>query len=177
MTRLADVLNADWSGKPRGLFFRDETPDDREVAMALYRSVREPELALTSWDEPMRRAFVAQQFDAQAAQYRQHYPGAEFLLLQLGDAVIGRLYLHRTQRELRLMEVTLQPSERGKGLGTALTKALLTIADQQQLPVTLHVEPFNPAYRLYQRLGFTKLREHNYYHFLQRLPIIADSPR
>lgn len=145
--------------------------------MALYRSVREPELALTNWDEPMRRAFVAQQFDAQAAQYRQHYPGAELLLLQLGDAVIGRLYLHRTQAELRLMEVTMQPSERGKGLGAALTKALLTIADQQQLPVTLHVEPFNPAYRLYQRLGFTKLREHNYYHFLQRLPIIADTSR
>lgn len=174
MTRVVDVLNADWPGKPPGLRFRDELADDRDVAMALYRSVREPELALTDWDESMRRAFVAQQFDAQAAQYRQHYPGAEFLLLQFGDSVIGRLYVHLTQAELRLMEVTLLPSERGKGLGTSLTNALLAIADQQQLPVTLHVEPFNPAYRLYQRLGFAKLREHNYYHFLQHLPTCAE---
>ncbi|MEZ5455699.1 MAG: GNAT family N-acetyltransferase [Lysobacteraceae bacterium] len=170
MARIADALNAEWPGKPATLSFRDEIPADRDCAMALYRSVREPELALTDWDETMRCAFVAQQFDAQAAQYRQHYLGAEFLLLQSGDAIIGRLYAHLTSAELRLMEVTLSPAERGSGLGTAITRCLLGLAASLGLPMTLHVEPFNPAYRLYQRLGFVKVREHNYYHFLQCLP-------
>ena len=63
MARIADALNAEWPGKPATLSFRDEIPADRDCAMALYRSVREPELALTDWDETMRCAFVAQQFD------------------------------------------------------------------------------------------------------------------
>jgi hypothetical protein len=45
---------------------------------------------------------------------------------------------------------------------------LLDWSDAQALRVTLHVEPFNPAYRLYRRFGFAYVRSTGVYHFLER---------
>ena len=50
------------------------------------------------------------------------------------------------------------------------TRALLDWADALDLPVTLHVEPFNPAYRLYRRAGFAYVRSTGVYHYLERAP-------
>jgi ribosomal protein S18 acetylase RimI-like enzyme len=36
--------------------------------------------------------------------------------------------------------------------------------------VTLHVEPLNPAQRLYRRLGFRLLEDRGVYHFLEWRP-------
>jgi hypothetical protein len=36
-----------------------------------------------------------------------------------------------------------------------------------QISVTIHVEMFNPALALYERLGFRKLREFGVYHFME----------
>jgi GNAT superfamily N-acetyltransferase len=50
-----------------------------------------------------------------------------------------------------LLFVAVDPSLRGKGLGTALIKCSVKEA---QGDIKLHVEPGNPATHLYQRLGF-----------------------
>ena len=81
---------------------------------------------------------------------------------------MGRLYLEQTERELRIMDVSLLPDHRNQGLGTALMRALLGHADDQQLTLSLHVEPFNPALRLYQRLGFCHAETRGVYLFMQR---------
>ena len=60
------------------------------------------------------------------------------------------------------------PALRGGGIGTALMHALLAHADTLGLPVTLHVEPFNPALRLYTRLGFVAVEERGLYLFMRR---------
>ena len=88
---------------------------------------------------------------------------------------IGRLYLKRGREELRLMDIALLPDARNAGLGTRLTRSLLAWADQLDLPVTLHVEPFNRACRLYQRLGFAYTRSTGVYHLLRREPGAAES--
>ena len=36
--------------------------------------------------------------------------------------------------------------------------------------VGIHVEMFNPALALYERLGFRKLQEHGVYHFMEWSP-------
>lgn len=170
MTASREVLAIfeDWPTCPAGLGFRFESDDDVDVLRDLYASTRADELARVDWPEPLKQAFVHQQFSAQREQYRQHYPGAGFLIVQREGAVIGRLYVHRTSREVRLMEVTLQPAWRGKGLGSALMARLIEWADERGLPVTLHVEPFNPAHRLYQRLGFNTVEIRGVYHFMRR---------
>ncbi|QOC22937.1 GNAT family N-acetyltransferase [Wenzhouxiangella sp. AB-CW3] len=151
------------------LKLRPESDADETFLEALYGTTRADEMALVQWPEAQVRQFVGQQFRAQRAHYRRHYPGAAFLVVEKDGQPIGRLYLHTTGRELRLMDILLLPEWRGHGLGRQLLAAVVRMAMDASLPVTLHVEPFNPARRWYQRLGFELLDERGVYWFM-RLP-------
>lgn len=156
------------------LQLREERDEDLPFLRALYASTRAEEMAPVPWPDEQKRAFLDHQFELQRTQYRQHYIGAEWLVIERDAVPIGRLYLKRSGGEVRLMDVALVPEARGAGLGTRLTQVLIDWASAQGLPVTLHVEPFNPAYRLYQRFGFEYRRSTGIYHFLER-PLSASS--
>jgi GNAT superfamily N-acetyltransferase len=164
------AFGADWESRPSSLRLRDERDADATFLQSLYASTRAAELDQVDWPQEIKDAFIAHQFNAQRQQYRQHYSSAAFLLIEQAGEPIGRFYLHLARAELRLMDVTLLPERRGQGLGTALMQRLLDWGDALHLPVTLHVEPFNPAQRLYLRLGFETLEVRGVYHFMQRLP-------
>ena len=66
----------------------------------------------------------------------------------------GRLYVDRTADEIRIVDITLLPEHRGRGVGQALLEPVLAEGERDGLPVTIHVERHNPALRLYARLGF-----------------------
>lgn len=156
---------------------REEGDDDLPFLRTLYASTRADELAPVPWPEAQKRAFLDHQFELQRAQYREHYVGAEWLVIEREAVPIGRIYLKRSSAEVRLMDIALMPDVRGQGLGTRLTQALIDWAATQGLPVTLHVEPFNPAYRMYRRFGFEHRRSTGIYHFLERpLPGSAGQP-
>jgi ribosomal protein S18 acetylase RimI-like enzyme len=123
--------------------------------------VRAAELAHVPWDEASKRAFVAQQFAAQDAHYREHYPGATLDVIEVDGAPAGRLYVHRGERDVRIMEIALAPEYRGRGIGTALLRALIAEAGARML--SIHVEVNNPARRLYDRIGFRPAAEHGVY--------------
>lgn len=154
---------------------RQEREDDLDFLCALYRTTREDELERVDWSETQKQQFVEHQFLAQRSQYRQHYANAGFLIIECDQERIGRFYLHRTRAELRLMEVTLVPERRNQGLGSRLMQRLLDWSKELGLPVTLHVEPFNPAQRLYQRLGFETIEVRGVYHFMRRDPADTDA--
>ena len=46
---------------------------------------------------------------------------------------------------------------RGLGVGSRVLAPVLAEADERGVPTTIHVETFNPAQRLYQRLGFREV--------------------
>lgn len=139
---------------PPRIAYREVTADDMPFLRALYREVREPELALTAWDAETRERFADQQFELQDRWYRGHYPGAQLLAIEREGRLIGRLYLQAGADELRLIELTIAADERNRGLGTAIVTSVMELAATRGTPVTLHVEGFNPAMRLYARLGF-----------------------
>jgi GNAT superfamily N-acetyltransferase len=149
---------------------REEGEQDRGFLAALYASTRAEELAAVPWSDAQKREFLDHQFALQREQYRLHYAGAEWLVIEREQQPVGRLYLKRGRVDLRLMDIALMPELRGQGLGTRLTRAVLEWGDALGLPVTLHVEPFNPAYRLYRRFGFAYVRSTGVYHFLERPP-------
>jgi ribosomal protein S18 acetylase RimI-like enzyme len=140
---------------------RPVTDADRPFLLELYAGVRAPELALVPWDDATKRAFVGQQFAAQDAHYRAHYPGATLDVVEVGGAPAGRLYVHRGEQEVRIMDIALAPEHRGRGIGTALLRALIAEAGARTL--SIHVEAGNPARRLYERLGFRPAGEHGVY--------------
>jgi ribosomal protein S18 acetylase RimI-like enzyme len=149
---------------------RPATGEDRAFLYEVYASTRQEELAPLRWDEATTRTFLTMQFDAQDHHYHTYYDGAEFLVILVDDRPAGRLYVARWQTELRLMDIALLPPYRNAGIGTALIKDLMEEARRTGHAVRLHVEPFNPAMRLYQRLGFSRIGEEGIYWFMQWMP-------
>ncbi len=164
--RFADRLEQALVGHDERLRLRLETAQDADFVIALYTDVRWEELRPVEWPEAAKREFLAQQSRLQSAHYREHYPGAELLLILRGEVPIGRLYLRAGASEVRLMDIALLGTECGHGIGGTLMRALQAHVEQQGLQLTLHVEPTNPAQRLYQRLGFRLIENRGIYDFL-----------
>lgn len=141
---------------------------DRDFMRELYATTRIEELTPVPWTDAEKGAFIAVQFDAQDAAYHGAYPDGEFLIVLDDGEAVGRLYLGRLPGELRIIDVTLTPEKRGQGIGTALMLWVLGRADRDGLSATLHVEPWNPAKRLYERLGFQTVELRGIYEFMRR---------
>jgi len=149
-----------------GLHFRPVEPADREFLGELYWDVRREELAPVAWPDQAKRDFVSQQYDLQHAHYVKNYPGADLLLIAHGGESIGRVYVYRSAREIRLMDIALAPGWRNRGIGTRLIQELIAEATARRHALTLHVEPNNPAQRLYRRFGFRLIEQRGVYDFL-----------
>lgn len=157
MVCLREVLGARPDGadeRLRGIEARDTVFADQGFLRELYASTRSDEMRATGWPASRCRAFLDQQFDFQQRYYRAHHPQALFLLLLRESCPIGRLYWRSEPGLATLIDLSLVPAERGQGLGSALLQLLTGLADHQGQDIELHVEPDNPAHRLYRRFGF-----------------------
>jgi ribosomal protein S18 acetylase RimI-like enzyme len=158
------------------LTLRRVAASDSPFLHAVYASTRADELAMVDWDEATKAAFVRMQFHAQHTGYAETYGAADFHIVLLDDQPIGRLYVDRTGRSLHVIDIALLPEYRGRGIGTALLGELFAEAAQDNRPVTIHVERFNRAQALYERLGFERVSEAGLYWLMRRPPRRADSP-
>jgi ribosomal protein S18 acetylase RimI-like enzyme len=149
------------------LTLRPIREEDEEFLFRLYASTREDELAGVSWSDETRAAFLRQQFAAQRAGYAETYAGATFDLVLANEVPAGRLYVARWPREVRLVDISFLPAYRRLGLGTRLIRRLQDEAAASGSTLTIHVEMFNPALRLYQRLGFTAVATDGPYWFME----------
>lgn len=150
---------------------RPIVPEDEGFLCRLYGSTRTEELALTDWSEEQKVAFLRMQFEAQHQHYQQHYAGASFDLVLDASEPIGRLYVDRSPErwadEIRLIDIAFLPEHRGRGLGSRLLGELIEEARAAGKRLTIHVEMFNPALRLYERLGFRPISQYGMYHLME----------
>jgi ribosomal protein S18 acetylase RimI-like enzyme len=149
---------------------RSTMPEDMEFLCRVYASTRTEELALTDWSDDQKAAFLRMQFDAQHRYYLEHYAQAQRYIIELDGAPAGRLYLDYRAAEVRIVDIALLPEFRSRGVGTQLLRDVLTEGQRRNLPVTIHVEQFNPALRLYERLGFRRVEDRGVYFFLEWRP-------
>ena len=153
------------------LTLRPIRPEDAKFLCALYASTREEELALVLWSTEEKAVFLRMQFEAQHRHYQQHYPNARFdLILGDGSEPIGRLYVEEWPSQFRLIDIALVPERRNGGLGSRLLRGLMSEAAAAGKALTIHVERFNPALRLYERLGFRKIEDKGVYHLMEWRP-------
>jgi len=150
--------------------------DDTEFLFQVYADTRAEELAPVPWTDEQKEAFLRQQFAAQDAAYRDNYPDAEFSIIE-GDGVpIGRLYLATLDgHDRRIMDIALLAEFRNRGIGTALIRGIMAAADRDGMLVSLHVEFWNPALQLYERLGFHEAARNDVYIRMERVPSEATS--
>lgn len=150
--------------------FRPVEDGDLEFLARLYASTREYEMAQVPWSEEQKAAFLRQQFQAQHDFYMEQFGDAQFSVVLLDGEPAGRLYVDRREDEIRLIDIALLPEHRGRGIGGGLMRDLLAEGEEAGLPVRIHVEKNNPAYRLYDRLGFERIEDQGVYDLLEWRP-------
>ncbi len=152
---------------------RPAQPQDEVFLAAVYASTREDELAMTPWDAAQREAFVKFQFEAQQQFYQTEYPQAQHQVILLGDERAGRLYVDRRAGEIRILDLTLLPQHRGRGIGSPLIEQLKGEAAGAGKPLTISLENFNRSRRLFERLGFAPVSENGFHILYEWKPAAA----
>ena len=142
---------------------RPVTAADQAFLLALYESTRTTELELTGWGPEQRQAFIQMQFNAQARGHQTSYPNAEGKIVRLNGEDIGRILVNHGTEELVLVDIALLPGYRNRGIGSHVVSALLNEAATAAKCIRLHVLKSSPASRLYERLGFCRVREDGMY--------------
>lgn len=127
---------------------------DGQFLFELYASTREAELAQVPWTSEQKRAFLAMQFAAQTAGYREAYPQALHEMICAAGLPAGRLYWSRQPDRLHILDITVAPPQRNGGIGSHVIGEILEEGRRENKPVTIYVEDFNPSCRLFARLGF-----------------------
>jgi ribosomal protein S18 acetylase RimI-like enzyme len=150
-----------------GLTFRPITDADRSFLARVYASTRREELAATTMTEMQKAAFLLLQFRAQHAHFQKHYPQADMLVVMGGGYDIGRLYIARWPARHGIIDLTLLPEYRGHGAGEVLLRDLTDEAAATAKDVSILVEKYNPAMRLYRRLGFVTEEDKGIYDLMR----------
>jgi RimJ/RimL family protein N-acetyltransferase len=138
---------------------RPVTAEDESLLIRLYGSTRADELAQVPWTDEQREAFIRFQYTAQIAYYQQQFPDAVHSVIVCDGQAAGRLYLHRRIAEIRILDIIVAPELRGRGIGQAVLAPLMSEAALSEKPLTIHIEPYNPICRLFERLGFRKVTD------------------
>jgi GNAT superfamily N-acetyltransferase len=142
-------------------------PEDHDFLVEVYGSTRAAELALVPWTKEQQQAFVESQFAAQQFHYAEKYPAANHEIIVADGRAVGRLYVARLDQEIRIVDLTVLPAERNRGIGTYLIERLLDEAKRDGRVARIYVEEFNPSLRLFERLGFAVTEQHGLHLLLQ----------
>ena len=146
-----------------------EEKDDSFIE-AVYRSTREEELKFTNWSELQKNAFVTMQSMAQLAEYKTKFPDAAFQIIVYKKKDAGRFYTWENETEIRLIDITVLPQFRGKGIGSFLLGELIKRSNKEQKKISLHADPASPVLELYRRLGFIHIRNNGRHYYMERNP-------
>jgi hypothetical protein len=133
---------------------RPARTEDEAFILRLYESTRAAELALVPWEAAQREMFVRLQSVAQRAHYQSEYPTAEQLLILLDGEPAGRLYVHRREAEIRLLDFSLLPEYHTHAAGPQLIRSLMDEAASADKAVTIHLQPGDALQGLFDQLGF-----------------------
>ena len=160
----------------QGYTLRPETDDDIPFLTLLYGTTRALELEQVDWPVEQKVAFVEQQFNAQRIHYRGKIAGCAFDVIEKDGVPIGRLYLQERENRLHIVDIALMPEWTGKGLGSIILQGLIETAGSKGKGVGIFVEKYNPALRLYRRLGFTEIQDTDVYFEMEWVPEGYDAP-
>src|SRR4051812_13493979 len=108
---------------------RSVQDQDEALLLELYSSTRADELALLSWDATQKQAFLQMQFSAQQKHYQSYFPQATHEIIEAEWQPVGRLYVDRRATEIRILDITMLPQVRGRGIGTQILMGLMKEAD------------------------------------------------
>ena len=142
------------------LSLRSVAKSDEEFLLSVYAGTRESELSQVTWADGQREAFVRWQFEMQRQQYDARFPDAEYKVILVNDEPAGRIWIGRSNSEIRLLDIAVTPAFQNRGVGTRLLKELIAESDRSGKRLRHMVFVLNnDAHRFYERLGFVEIED------------------
>lgn len=148
---------------PSDIRLRPVADSDHPFLRALFASTRELELATLPGGAAQRELLCELQFNAQSHSYRASFPRASHDIVEVDGQLAGRFYVDRPGTHFHLIDISLMPEHRGRGIGTHLVRDLIDEASRAGCIVSLYVAESNRARSLYERLGFKTVRSDGVY--------------
>ena len=130
---------------------------DEPLLAQVFADARGRELRSAGLGELELELLLGIQRRAQDAEYRAAYPQAEHSIVEADGEAVGRIVLDRRPGEVRIVDIALRETCRGRGIGSSLLRALQADAAATGRMLGLRVARGNPAGRLYARLGFREV--------------------
>ncbi len=165
-----DSQATDQSPATSSITCRPVGPDDHAFLLEVYGSTRADEMALVPWSAEQQQAFIKMQFAGQQEHYQNTFPTASHQIILSAGRPVGRLYVARLEREFRIVDITLMPAERNRGVGSFLLNGLLDEARRFGKVVRIYVEDFNPSLRFFERLNFKPVEQQGLHVLLEWSP-------
>ncbi len=135
--------------------------NDGEFLLRIYAASRETELSLMGPDPAIKHIFVEHQLGAQTRHYQAKYPEAKHDLIFCDGEAAGRLYVDRSPQQIAILDLTVLPQYRKRGIATKLVTGLQDEARTTARSLRIYLEYFNPAQKLFRELGFAPVSEEN----------------
>ncbi len=144
---------------------RPSVPEDENFLVAVYGSTRQQELAMVPWTDEQKEAFIRFQLQAQLTHYQTEYPNAEYSIILFEAQPVGRLYLDRREAEIRIMDITLLPEHRGKGVSSPIIRHLMEEASASGKKLSINLDKLSQSQPIFEQFGF-KPSEDSGFHVL-----------
>lgn len=138
---------------------RPQSSGDRPFLLQLFGQSRRAEFAALGWSETQLDSFLYAQFKAQSLAYARRFPGARYDIVELATRPVGRFYVAKCGDAYVVIDITIDPAWRGRGIATRLIRDLQREAGGEGGSISLQVHLDSAARRLYSRLGFAAVAE------------------
>lgn len=120
---------------------------------------------MVPWTDEQKEAFIRFQLKAQLTHYQNEYPNAEYSIILFGTQPVGRLYIDRREAEIRIMDITLLPENRGKGISSPIIRRLMDEASHSGRKLSINLDKLSHSQPIFDQFGF-KPTEDSGFHVL-----------
>lgn len=136
------------------IILRPRRDDEEDFWREVFYDVTRSYFQLLNLPENDLNNLLEFQFQAQSIDYKHNYPQAANDIILYKNERAGRVILTTERNDLLLVDIAILSEFRNRGIGTKILEWLFEQSRETKMPVSFCVEKMNPAFRLYDRLGF-----------------------
>ncbi|MEK4372406.1 GNAT family N-acetyltransferase [Paenibacillus sp. FSL R5-0473] len=142
--------------------------EDEAFLYQLYSLTRQDELQSWNWELEEQELFLRMQWRAQTMSYAASYPDATRMIVRENNISVGQTYVLEQGQEWVLIDISLLPEYRNRGIGMSLIMDLQQRASHAG--ATIRLSAMNRAMRLYQKLNFVPVHSTGLYQLMEWYP-------
>lgn len=122
---------------------------------------------MVPWNDEQKEAFLRMQFSAQQDDYGKRFPEARQSVIVADDVNVGRLHTVELEEDIKILDITVLPQHRTKGIASSLLNELFDQARDTGKRLVVYVEFYNPSLGFFEKRGFQKAKDEGIYFMLE----------